>query len=129
MSTTQLSGKILLADDEVEIRNLVRIVLTDIGFEVIEAHDGVQALELFHQQKDELVLVILDVMMPGRTGIEVYEEMRAADPNIKAILSSGFHENESVRRIAESKEIHFLKKPYLTRTLQDMVIKMISESN
>jgi len=68
-------GKILVVDDEVRIRKLVRDFLVKQGYEVLEAGDGEEALDLFYQEKG-IVLVILDVMMPKMNGYQVCREIR-----------------------------------------------------
>ena len=67
--------KILVADDESRMRKLIHDYLMKEGYEVLEAEDGVQALDLFYQER-EIALVILDVMMPGADGWTVLREIR-----------------------------------------------------
>jgi len=119
-------GKILFADDEPEIRNLARIVLSQSGFDVIEASDGIEAVELFNLHKDELRLAILDVMMPGKTGLEVYDEISASCPTMPVILSSGYNENDATLRVTDQAQSAFLKKPYTTKKLHDMVNSILN---
>jgi signal transduction histidine kinase len=118
-------GKILLADDEEEILNLGRIVLSECGFEVIGAKDGLEALELFDQNKDDLKLAILDVMMPGKTGLEVYDYIASTTPDLPVILSSGYNEREAIRPVIDQDQVAFLKKPYMTQSLRDLVNKLL----
>lgn len=121
-------GKVLFADDEPEIRKLARVFLSKFGFDVIEANDGLEAIELFRQHKGELRLAILDVMMPGKTGLEVYDVISAESPDLPVIISTGYNENETIRRVANQEQTAFLKKPYTARTLQDMVNKVLNKA-
>ena len=67
--------RILVVDDESRMRKLVRDFLVREGYEVLEAGDGEEALDLFYREKD-IALIILDVMMPKRNGFEVCREIR-----------------------------------------------------
>ncbi len=127
MDSLEGEGKILFADDEPEIRNLARIVLSQSGFDVIEASDGIEAVELFQLHKDDLRLVILDVMMPGMTGIEVYDRISTLCPTIPVILSSGYNENDATLRVTDQEQSAFLKKPYTTKKLHDMVNNILKK--
>lgn len=121
----QGEGKILLADDEEEILNLGKIVLSECGFEVINAKDGVEAIKIFDENKDDLRLAILDVMMPGKTGLEVYDHIASVAPDLPVILSSGYNENDAIHPIIDQEKVAFLKKPYMTQSLRDLVNKML----
>ena len=72
--------RILVVDDESRMRKLVRDFLVREGYEVLEAGDGEEALDLFYREKD-IALIILDVMMPKRNGFEVCREIRETAPN------------------------------------------------
>jgi CheY-like chemotaxis protein len=121
-------GKVLFADDEPEIRELAKAFLSKFGFQVIEACDGLEAIELFHQHKAELRIAILDVMMPGKTGLEVYDVISATSPEMPVIISTGYNENETIQRVANQEKTAFLKKPYAAKTLQDLVSKMLNKA-
>lgn len=75
--------KLLIADDEPDIRSLVRMTLTSHKFEIIEASDGIEALKMVKQEFPDLVL--LDVTMPGMTGFEVCQEIRS-DPALSSTV-------------------------------------------
>ena len=79
-------AEILIVDDERPVRNAMRGILEAEGFEVVLAKNGGEALEKFSSRRPDLVL--LDVMMPGKSGIQVCEEMRRADPLVPVIFLS-----------------------------------------
>jgi len=81
---------ILLAEDEEEVRKLVKLVLEEAGYKVIEAADGEKALEKFREGKETINLLLLDVIMPVMNGKAVYEEAKKIRPEIKAVFSSGY---------------------------------------
>jgi PAS domain S-box-containing protein len=97
---------ILFADDEGLIRDLGRIVLESFGYTVVLAADGKEAIELYLENRDRIQLVILDMSMPQRSGLEAMREIRAADPASKIILSSGHTPSEDIGGAV------FLPKPY-----------------
>ena len=92
-------GLILFVDDESEIRALAQAVLHDAGFSIIEARDGQEAIEKFRDHHTNLRLVILDLMMPNKTGLEAYLEIIDIDPSVPVIFSSGFNESELLNQL------------------------------
>ncbi len=97
---------VLLADDEELIRDLGRMVLESFGYTVLLASDGKEAIERYAADKDLIHLVILDMTMPRRSGLEALSEIRRINPRAKAILSSGNTPSEGIR------DALFLPKPY-----------------
>ncbi|MBM9603148.1 response regulator [Desulfopila inferna] len=82
--------KILLVDDEENIRFIYEEELKEEGYEIISAANGMEALELFKEEKPDLV--VLDIQMPGLNGIEVLRRMKTLDPSVPVILSSAYPE-------------------------------------
>jgi len=83
---------ILLAEDEAAIRSLLERTLTELGYTVLVARDGEEAVEIFRQRKD-IVLAVLDVVMPRKSGKEAFEEMHGQNPGLKVIFISGYASN------------------------------------
>jgi PAS domain S-box-containing protein len=81
---------ILLVEDDVSVRDLVSIVLTQQGYTVIESVDGKDAVEKFMENKDAIHLLLSDLIMPRMNGKEAYDEMKAWRPELKAIFVSGY---------------------------------------
>ena len=79
--------KILLVDDDDSFRKMLRLTLTKMGYDVVEARDGKEALVLHHQLSPDLVLT--DLIMPEKEGLETIEELRRVYPGIKIIAMSG----------------------------------------
>ncbi len=84
------TGTILLAEDDDLVRNLVTTVLTEFGYSVISSSDGEQAIEKFADNKDQIDLLVFDMIMPKKNGIQAYEEIRKIQPGIKALFMSGY---------------------------------------
>jgi CheY-like chemotaxis protein len=81
---------VLLVDDEDMIRCLARSVLEAAGFEVLEAQDGADAVELFRREYHRIDLVILDLTMPRLSGRDAFRSMAAIDPDARVMFSSGY---------------------------------------
>jgi CheY-like chemotaxis protein len=112
-STTQQRGTetVLLAEDDAVVRALNKGILEDFGYHVIEAVDGLDALEKFARNKDTVQLLILDVIMPGQNGKEVYDAVKAMDPCIKALFTSGYPADLVRKKGVLEEGLHFITKP------------------
>jgi PAS domain S-box-containing protein len=115
------SGKILLVDDEPIVRATALDMLQAIGYEVIVAADGEEAIELFKAQTDEIDLVLLDMIMPKMNGQECFSELQKIDANVQAILCSGFVKEERIEQMKISGLVSFLKKPYRINELSTTI--------
>jgi len=83
-------GLILLAEDEDAVRTLTKTILLENGYRVIEAENGIQAVEKFQQNRDDIDLVLLDVIMPSMNGKEACEEILQSKPDTKVLFMSGY---------------------------------------
>lgn len=117
-------GTVLFADDEAEIRQLAKVVLEEQGYNIIEARDGQEAIDLFREKHEELQLVILDLIMPNISGIEAHAEISAIDSSVPVVFSSGFNENEALDELPEQTRLGFLKKPDLAEELRQFVRRL-----
>ena len=120
-------GTILVADDERSIRTLCSEILGRAGFKVISAVNGNDAIKKFTDHSDDIVLVLIDLTMPEKNGIEVMREVSAIRPGIKAILSSGYTKNEAIENFSRLGFREFLPKPYSPEKLIKIVIKVLDE--
>ncbi|MBI1810921.1 MAG: response regulator, partial [Nitrospirae bacterium] len=102
---------ILLAEDEEEVRKLMKLVLEEAGYKVIEAVDGKEATEKFRENKDSINLLLLDVIMPKINGKGVYEEARKIKPDIKALFSSGYPADFIHKKGILEEGLNFISKP------------------
>ncbi|MFP4306145.1 MAG: PAS domain S-box protein [Desulfococcaceae bacterium] len=114
-----LNGCILLVDDEETIRALGRQMLERIGFEVITARDGADALMIYENLSDRIDLVLLDLTMPKMDGEEAMDALLRFDPNVRIVLSSGYSEHEISSRFSGRGLAGFLQKPYTLSRLRE----------
>jgi len=101
---------ILVAEDDKVVRDLVKAVLEQHGYTVVEAVDGKDALEKFDEHKN-IDLLILDSVMPVRNGREVYDAVSKINPSIKVIFTSGYTKDFILDKGIEDKRFDFLSKP------------------
>jgi PAS domain S-box-containing protein len=110
-------GMVLLVDDEDSVRALGARMLERIGFQVLVASDGQEALELYQVRREEIVLVLLDLTMPYMDGEETFRQLRRLDPQIRVVMSSGYTETEMAPRFTGQRLYGFLQKPYTLEAL------------
>lgn len=112
---------ILLVDDEVEVSRLAAEMLTDEGYRVIMAKDGFEALRIYKQMGRRIGLVILDFFLPIMDGDAVFDELRALNPAISVVLSSGFAEQTKLGAMLALGLRGFIPKPYTSEKLLSQV--------
>jgi two-component system cell cycle sensor histidine kinase/response regulator CckA len=113
------SGTILLAEDEEMVRTVTVRMLERLGFTVLTASNGVEAVERFREHASEIVCVLLDLKMPHMDGEEAFEELRRVASDVTVILCSGYSELESVERFSDKGLAGFLQKPFGTARLKE----------
>ncbi len=122
-----IKGKetILLVDDEEVVLDVNRMVLEMLGYKVLMARSGQEAIEVFRAKKDEIHLVILDMIMPGMEGGKVFQILKNIDAEVKIILSSGYSMNDEVARMMEQGCRAFIQKPFdigdFSRKIRDIL--------
>ncbi len=119
-------GCILVVDDEQVIREIAGSILTECGYDVVTAENGFEALNIFRERAAEIKLVLLDMAMPGMSGLEVFVELQKMDPEVRVLLSSGFRMDERVQKAIGLGVKGFVQKPYNFRKLAEEVASVIS---
>jgi CheY-like chemotaxis protein len=121
------TGTILLADDYEGIRESTREMLLALGYEVIAARDGFEAVQLFKKNTDQIDLVLLDVVLPTHSGPEVYSQISTIRPGTKVIFASGYTAENALLKSAIQKGIAVLQKPFsmssLSRAIRDALAR------
>jgi two-component system cell cycle sensor histidine kinase/response regulator CckA len=115
------AARILLVDDEEFLRSALRRLLEREGFRVVEAANGTAALELLEADTGPIDLVLSDVVMPGMSGIELVQHVRALRPQIRLILMSAFADHELERHGLSSATVPLLRKPFSRAELASMI--------
>ena len=117
------TGTVLLVDDEESVRSIAQRMLARLGYQVLTATDGAQALQVFQAHRDRIALVLLDLTMPNLDGERTLEELLRLQPRLKVILSSGYDENEVTRRLEGQGMAGFVQKPYTLENLAEVLKK------
>ena len=120
-------GTVLVVDDESIVRKSIELILKRSGFTVLTAVDGVDALELFRQHRDEIDCVLCDLTMPRMNGWETLTAMRKLSPGIPVILSSGYSEAQVMDGEHPELPQAFLSKPYQFETLIDAIARVMQQ--
>jgi PAS domain S-box-containing protein len=112
------SRLVLVADDEPMVRSLCKSLLEEWGYTPLLAADGEEALALFRTYGDHIVCVVLDLTMPRLDGVGALKAMRALQPAVRVILSSGYSQHETLQRFRADEITTFIQKPYRAGSLR-----------
>jgi CheY-like chemotaxis protein len=112
---------VLIIDDEPEIAEFASTILGEEGYKVIVARDGFEALKIFQQLHREIGLIILDFFLPVMDGDAVFEELKAINPGVDVVLSSGFAEQNKIGAMLAQGLRGFIPKPYTREKLLEQV--------
>ena len=123
------TGVVLLVDDEESVLGIGGEMLRELGFEVITAQNGQQALDLFKLSEKRLVCVILDLTMPHLDGEQTFRELRLLNPDVKIVISSGYNEVEVTQRFIGKGLSGFIQKPYRLSKLQETLCQLLEDHN
>lgn len=116
-----MGGLILLVEDEELVRKMVGSILKRLGFDVVFARNGVEAVDIFRTRADEICLVITDLTMPRMDGWETLAALRKICPDVRVILTSGYDEASAMAADCPEKPQAFLHKPFEMKTLQEIL--------
>jgi len=103
---------ILIVDDEENLRRIGKELLTKFGYKVFTASSGEAALKTYRKRRNEIDLIIMDLIMPGIGGKKCLEKIIKIDPNAKIVIASGYSDDEHTKEIFRSGARGFLRKPY-----------------
>lgn len=112
---------VLLVDDEEIVLHVGRKMLEKLGFQVVTADSGGQALDSYRCSMSDIGIVILDMALPDCSGIQAYEQLRAIDPDVKVIVSSGYDRNGQIDQIMNMGCDAYIQKPFTFRQLSTKI--------
>ena len=122
-------GLLLVVDDEPIMRKIAVNVLQNCGYDVIAAEDGEKALEFFKTHYQQIKLVLLDLLMPNKSGKETYIEMKQIHPDVNVLLISGAKRDIRIKELLEMGVKDYIEKPYtfpqLSRTIHKLIYKPV----
>ena len=116
---------ILLVDDEDTVVDVGRQMLEKMGYTVLVARSGKESVEIYKRHKDDIDLVILDMIMPEMSGGETYDQIKGINPDVKVLLSSGYSRDGRATRILGRGCNGFIQKPYSMKALSQGVREVL----
>lgn len=102
----------LIVDDEEIVLEIEEFMFQKIGFEILIANNSAQACQLYEDEKDQIDLVVLDMIMPDENGANTYKRLKKINPNIKVLVTSGMGKDKAVNEIIKDWPNGFLRKPF-----------------
>ena len=120
------NGTILLIDDEKMIIDVGQELLQELGYDVLTARSGQEAIEIYRQKSAGIDLVIMDLIMPGMSGGETYDRLKDIDTHVKVLLSSGYSINGQAATILERGCDGFIQKPFNINQLSEKIESIIA---
>ncbi len=125
-NVSETGGLALLVDDEETLRDIGGKALQRLGFSVLNAGDGLEAVELYRQYGNEIDVVLLDLTMPHMDGVETFSELRRLNPKVRIVLTSGYNETDVAARFAGKGLSGVLQKPYKFSQLREVLRKVLA---
>jgi two-component system, cell cycle sensor histidine kinase and response regulator CckA len=122
------SGTIFLVDDEGLVIDVGSRMLNSLGYRVIAARSGRQAVEIYTLRSEEIDLVVLDMIMPEMSGFETYGRLKKINPAIKVLLSSGYSKEGQTSEILARDKQSFIKKPFDLGQLSQAIAAVLAKS-
>ncbi len=118
-------GLVLVIDDEEVMRDLATDILKECKYDVITAKNGIEGIKIFKERENEVSVILLDMVMPEKSGFDTYLELKEIKTDVKVILSSGFIKDKRVQTIIEQGVNAFIHKPYTIDKLSKTVYEVI----
>jgi PAS domain S-box-containing protein len=126
-STEKLEGSVLVIDDEAALRDSLSEIMEMAGLHVLKAVNGQDGVILFQQHHHEILTILLDVHMPVMNGLDALQALKAIDPEVDVILSSGYSEYSIADHLLNQPTVTFLQKPYSMETVLQRVAERIKK--
>ena len=115
------SETILIVDDEDHVLDACKVLLNSLGYKTILAKNGNEALEIFRNKKNNIDLIILDIIMPVMDGLTAYEHLKEIEPDVKVIFSSGYSITDNIKEVVDKSSDEFIQKPFSLSDISHIV--------
>ena len=119
---------VLLVDDEEIVIGVGKHMLEKLGFSVLTATSGKEAIDIYRNNKDRIELVVMDMIMPGMGAGDTYNELQAFDPEIKVLLSSGYGVDQQTSEILNRGCKGFIQKPFNIQVLSEKIGEVLKKA-
>ncbi len=121
------SETIMFVDDEVFVRDVGEKYLQELGYKPLLASGGQEAIEIYERNKEQIDMVILDVIMPGMGGGETFDRLKKIDPHVKVLLSSGYSIDGEAAEILERGSRGFIQKPFRLEQMSQKIRSILDK--
>lgn len=122
----QGKGKILIIDDEDVNIQTAKSILQEVGYQVYTSYSGEDGIEIFKKNVESIDLILLDLVMPKKSGEETYKELKKLVPDVKVLFASGFEISEQIETWISKGNIGFIQKPYTLKKLAEKIYDLIN---
>jgi two-component system, cell cycle sensor histidine kinase and response regulator CckA len=119
---------ILVVDDDRIVLEFIEILLEDLSYQPLAADNAKTGLELYKKHQAEIDLVLLDIMMPGTNGIELFKAIQQLNPRVKCFLVSGYTDLEELEGLKKEGLLGIIRKPFSSATLAQKLEDALSQS-
>ncbi len=119
------TGRVLVVDDEDGVREVAADLLTSLGYRVTTAPDGASAVSQYRESGHDVDVVLLDLAMPGMGGRECFRALKAIDPDVKAVLCTGYGFNVAAQQLLDEGVLGIVAKPYELERLSDAIAQAL----
>jgi len=114
-----MKTKVLIVDDQAGVRTLLHAVLKPEGYEIHQAANGLQALDLVQREVPDFVF--LDIRIPGMSGIEILKKIKEFNPNIRVIIMTAYSEEDLIKQTKELGAFAHLSKPFDVQEVRTLI--------
>ncbi|MFC1553308.1 PAS domain S-box protein [candidate division KSB1 bacterium] len=125
MSFLNGDATILVVDDEENVRQLAQKILKKMGYKVLIAKDGIEGVSMYQQYKNNIDLVVLDLIMPNMAGKETFDMLKKIDPEVKVLLSSGYSQEGKAVDMIKKGAKGFIQKPFRIKEISKAVSEVL----
>ena len=108
---------VLVVDDNMGTRALIQIALERLGYRTLVAVDGISGLAVYKRCQPEIGLVLVDAVMPGMNGAELFRTLRECNPRVKCLMISGYAASLEIETLKDEGILGFIRKPFSPKTL------------
>ncbi|NPA24304.1 MAG: PAS domain S-box protein [Deltaproteobacteria bacterium] len=122
------SATILLVEDEEMVREVNQEIISSLGYQVLTAENGSQALSLYQKRGEGIDLVVLDMIMPGMNGAEVYRRLKMIDPAVRVLLASGYSVELEAAKVMEQGCNGYIQKPFSIKELSHKIDEILKST-
>ena len=120
--------KVLVVEDDPANQYMMKEMLERMFCDIEIASCGAEAIQMYKQNREDIDLVILDVVMPKKNGPETFRELKIINPEVKVLLSSGYSLDQTTQKLLSEGVAGFLQKPYTIEQLQDKIVEIVSDN-